>query len=226
MDQSEKPKAAKSAITVVIADDHAILREGLIGLLSLEEDIKIAGSAVNGADAVEKVRELKPNVLLLDLIMPEMDGVSALEIIVQESPDTRTIILTGADDDELLARSIQSGAVGYLLKDVASSQLINAIRTVAAGGCWLPTDLTERLVRAISGKQKTSERDKLALLTQRELEVLKYMGEAYTNSVIGEQLFISEHTVKVHVSHVLEKMGFAARQEAVKFCLRYGLIKE
>ena len=212
-------------IRVLIADDHAILREGLKGLLEEEDGIAVVGEAVNGADAVAKVRELKPAVLLLDLMMPEMDGVTALQILAGECPDTKTIILTGADDDELLAKSIQAGAVGYLLKDIASSQLINAIRAVAAGGCWLPADLTERLVRAISGNQKTHERDKLALLTPRELEVLKSVGEARSNAVIAEMLFISEHTVKVHVSHVLDKLGLAGRQEAVKFCIRNGLIK-
>ena len=150
-----------SAITVLIADDHAILREGLAGLLAEQDDIRVVGAAVNGADAVAKVRELKPNILLLDLIMPEMDGVAALEALSGEAPDTRTIILTGAEEDELLARSIQAGAVGYLLKDVASSQLIDAIRTVAAGGCWLPADVTQKLVRAIAGRQNTKESDKL-----------------------------------------------------------------
>ena len=212
-------------ITVLIADDHAILREGLAGLLEEQDDIRIVGAAVNGADAVAKARELKPNVLVLDLIMPEMDGVTALGIIARESPGTRTIILTGADDDEMLARSIQEGAVGYLLKDVASSQLIDAIRTVAAGGHWLPTDLTEKLVRMIADRSQINERDKLASLTPREIEILLCIGEATTNPGIAERLFISEHTVKAHVSHILEKLGLATRQELVKFAIRCGLVK-
>jgi DNA-binding NarL/FixJ family response regulator len=215
----------ESPITVLIADDHAILREGLVGLLAEQDGITVVGEAVNGADAVAKAKDLKPNVLLLDLIMPEMDGVSALEAIAETVPETKTIILTGADDDELLTRSIQAGAVGYLLKDIASSQLIDAIRAVARGGCWLPTDVTERLVRAISGKQKAREQDKLTLLTPREVEVLKLLGDACSNAAIGERLFISEHTVKVHVSHILEKLGLNARQEAVRFCIRCGLVK-
>jgi DNA-binding NarL/FixJ family response regulator len=214
-----------STITVLIADDHAILREGLTGLLGEQDDIKVVGVAVNGADAVAKVRELKPSILLLDLIMPEMDGVTALEALSGEAPDTRTIILTGADDDELLARSIQAGAVGYLLKDVASSQLIDAIRAVAAGGCWLPSDLTEKLVRVIAGKQKINERDKLALLTPRELEILRFVGEVTSNLAIADKLFISENTVKVHVSHILEKLALTTRQDAVKFAIRCGIVK-
>ena len=212
-------------ITVLIADDHAILREGLAGLLAEQDDITVVGEAVNGADAVSKVETLKPNVLVLDLVMPEMDGVSALELIAQKAPETRTIILTGADDDALLARSIRAGAVGYLLKDVASSQVMDAIRAVAGGGCWFPSGLVERLARALSTDHGIQERDKLALLTPRELEVLKLIGEACSNNAIAQRLFISEHTVKVHVSHILAKLDLSARQEAVKLCIRCGLVE-
>lgn len=216
---------SQQPITVLIADDHAILREGLAGLLAEQDDIKVVGAAVNGTDALSKVRDLKPNVLLLDLMMPEMDGVTALETLSGEALDTRTIILTGADDDQLLARCIQAGAVGYLLKDIASSQLIDAIRAVAAGGCWLPADLTDKLVRAIAGKQKTNEVDKLALLTRREMEILRLLGELTSNVAVGERLFISENTVKVHVSHILEKLGLTSRQEAIKYAIRCGIAK-
>ncbi|MDO8586922.1 MAG: response regulator transcription factor [Armatimonadota bacterium] len=212
-------------ITVLIADDHAILREGLTGLLEEQDDIRIVGAAVNGADAVAKARELKPDVLVLDLIMPEMDGITALEVIAREAPDTRTIVLTGVDDDDLLARSIKAGAVGYLLKDVASSQLMDAIRAVAGGGCWMPSDLTQKLVRAIAEDRPTSERDRLGLLTPRELEVLRCIGEAASNLAIAKKLFISEHTVKAHVTHIFEKLGLSTRQELVKFAIRYGLVK-
>lgn len=212
-------------ITVLIADDHAILREGLTGLLEEQDDIRIVGSAVNGADAVAKVRELKPQILLLDLIMPEMDGMTALRIIVNESPDTKVIALTGVDNDEMLARAIRTGAAGYLLKDVASSQLINAIRVVAEGKCWLPAETTDRLVRALAGKHETEEKDKLTLLTPRELEVLKLIADTMTNGQIANKLFISEGTVKVHVTHILEKLGLSARQEAVRFAIRCGLVQ-
>jgi two-component system, NarL family, response regulator LiaR len=216
---------SEQPITVLIADDHAILREGLAGLLAEQDDITVVGAAVNGVDALSKVRDLKPNVLLLDLMMPEMDGATALETLSREALDTRTIILTGADDDQLLARCIQAGAVGYLLKDVASSQLIDAIRAVAAGGCWLPADLTDKLVRAIAGKQKTNEVDKLALLTRREMEILHLLGELTSNVAIGERLFISENTVKVHVSHILDKLSLTSRQEAIKYAIRCGIAK-
>ncbi len=212
-------------VTVVIADDHGILREGLRGLLEEYDDLQVVGEATTGAQAVEIVKSLRPQVLLLDLIMPEMGGVEVLEALAAEDLPTRTIVLTGADDDELLARSIQSGARGYLLKDAASTQLVDAIRKVAGGDYWLPQDLTPKLFRGMAKKPQGSDTAKLSLLTAREIEVLKLLGEAKSNAEIADALFISEHTVKVHVSRILEKLGLAARAEAVRFAIRSGLVQ-
>lgn len=221
----ENQTSESRKITVLIADDHAILREGLKGLLEEHPDMSVIGEAVTGVDAIQKTRELKPDILLLDLIMPELGGVEALEIVSADEPGTKTIVLTGADDDDLLARSIQAGARGYLLKDAASSQLIEAIRTVASGNCWLPPGLTGRLFQGISRKTETDESAKLSLLTAREMEVLRLLGEARSNSSIADALFISEHTVKVHVSRILEKLELATRAEAIRFAIRHGLAK-
>lgn len=210
---------------MLIADDHGILREGLRGLLEEHDDLVVADEATTGVQAVEKVKALKPNILLLDLIMPEMGGVEVLEALAGEDLPTKVIVLTGADDDELLARSIQSGAMGYLLKDAASSQLVDAIRKVAQGGCWLPPDLTGKLFRGMAKKPQGEDSAKLSLLTAREVEVLKLLGEAKSNAEIADQLFISEHTVKVHVSRILEKLGLSTRAEAVRFAIRNGLVK-
>lgn len=215
----------EQVITVLIADDHAILREGLRGLLEEHEDISVVGEAVTGKDAVEKATALKPDILLLDLIMPEMGGVEALEHLNSSGCCTKIIILTGADDDDLLARSIQSGAQGYLLKDSASSQIVEAIRTVAGGSCWLPPGLTQRLFRGISKKVEGDDSSKISHLTAREMEVLQLLGEARSNSAIAEELFISEHTVKVHVSRILEKLDLESRAEATRFAIRHGLTK-
>ncbi len=185
----------------------------------------VADEATTGVEAVEKVKQLRPRILLLDLIMPEMGGVEVLEALAAEELPTRTIVLTGADDDELLARSIQSGAMGYLLKDAASSQLVDAIRKVAGGGCWLPPDLTSKLFHGMAKKSLGDDSAKLSLLTAREMEVLKLLGEAKSNPDIAEELFISEHTVKVHVSRILEKLGLAHRAEAVRFAIRCGLVE-
>lgn len=209
----------------MIADDHGILREGLRGLLEEYDDLVIVDEATTGAQAIEKVKQLQPAILLLDLIMPEMGGVEVLEALAGENLATRTIVLTGADDDELLARSIQSGAMGYLLKDAASNQLVDAIRKVASGGCWLPPDLTSKLFRGMAKKPQGEDSAKLSLLTAREIEVMKLLGEAKSNSEIADQLFISEHTVKVHVSRILEKLGLSTRAEAVRFAIRSGLVE-
>jgi len=212
-------------VTVLLADDHRILREGLKGLLEEYDDLEVVDEATTGTETVEKVKALKPQILLLDLIMPEMGGVEVLEALAAEQLPTRVIVLTGADDDELLARSIQSGAMGYLLKDAASNQLVDAIRTVAAGGCWLPADLTGKLFRGMAKKPQTADGARLSLLTARELEVLKLLGEAKTNSEIADQLFISEHTAKVHVSRILEKLALSTRSETVRFAIRNGIVE-
>jgi DNA-binding NarL/FixJ family response regulator len=217
--------AAREKISVVIADDHGILREGLRGLLEEYDDLEVMGEATTGVEAIDRVKALKPMILLLDLIMPEMGGVEVLEALAAEELTTRTIVLTGADDDELLARSIRSGAMGYLLKDAASNQLVDAIRKVAEGGCWLPPDLTPKLFHGMTKKPQGEDKAKLSLLTAREIEVLKLLGEARSNSDIADQLFISEHTVKVHVSRILDKLGLAARAEAVRVAIRCGLVK-
>jgi len=189
------------------------------------DDLVVAGEATTGVEAVEKVKALKPKILLLDLIMPEMGGVEVLEALAAEELPTRTIVLTGADDDDLLARSIQSGAMGYLLKDAASNQLVDAIRKVAEGGCWLPPDLTSKLFHGMAKKPQGDDAAKLSLLTAREVEVLKLLGEARSNAELADQLFISEHTVKVHVSRILDKLGLSARAEALKFAIRNGLVQ-
>lgn len=221
----QQETSESQVITVLIADDHAILREGLRGLLEEQDDMTVIGEAVTGMDAVQKVRDLKPDILLLDLIMPELGGVEALEIITSEKSATKVIVLTGADDDTLLARSIQAGASGYLLKDSASSQLVEAIRTVAQGNCWLPPGLTGRLFHGMSKKPEADESAKLSLLTAREMEVLRLLGEARSNSSIADALFISEHTVKVHMSRILEKLELETRAEAIRFAFRHGLAK-
>ena len=209
----------------MIADDHGILREGLRGLLEEYDDLVVVDEATTGAEAIEKAKTLQPRILILDLIMPEVGGVEVLEALAGESLPTKTIVLTGVDDDDLLTRSIQSGAMGYLLKDSASNQLVDAIHTVAQGGCWLPPGLTEKLFRGMSKKPQGEDAAKLSLLTAREVEVFKLLGEAKSNSEIANTLFISEHTVKVHVSRTLEKLGLSTRSEAVRVAIRSGLVK-
>ena len=218
----QKNGSGVEKITVLIADDHAILREGLRGLLEEQDGISVIGEAVTGADAIQKARELKPDILLLDLIMPVLGGVEALKVISEEEQSIKTIILTGADDDALLARSIQAGAKGYLLKDTASSQLVAAIRTVASGGHWLPAELTGKLFDGISKQSTDDDSYKISLLTPREFEILRLLGKAHTNSAIAEALFISEHTVKAHMTSIFDKLGLESRVDAIRFAIRHG----
>lgn len=212
-------------ITIILADDHVILREGLKSLLQEYDEIEVVDEAANGVEAVQKVKEKQPDVLILDLIMPEMGGVEVLEALSAENIRTKTIVLTGADDDELLTRCVRSGAVGYMLKDTASSQLIDAIHTVHSGGCWLPADLTEKLIRNISKKPQSDDNARLSLLTAREMEVFKLLSEGKSNPEVAVELFISEHTVKVHVSRILDKLGLSSRGEAMRLAIRVGMIK-
>ena len=201
------------------------MREGLRGLLEEYEDLVIIDEATTGVEAIEKAKSLKPDILLLDLIMPNTGGVEVLQALSGEDLPTKTIVLTGADDDDLLKRSIESGAMGYLLKDAASSQLVDAIHKVVDGGCWLPPVLTEKLFRGMAKKPEGDDSAKLSLLTAREMEVFKLLGEAKSNHKIADQLFISEHTVKVHVSRILEKLGLSTRSEAVRFAIRTGTVE-
>ena len=212
-------------ISIILADDHAILREGLRSLLLEYDDLEVIDEATTGAEAVHKTREKKPDILVLDLIMPEMGGVEVLEALAADNIPTKCIVLTGADDDELLTRCVRGGAMGYMLKDTASGQLVDAIHTVAAGGCWLPADLTEKLFKGISRKTNSDDNAKISLLTAREMEVFRLLSEGKSNPEVAVQLFISEHTVKVHVSRILEKLGLSSRSEAMRLAIRVGLIK-
>jgi DNA-binding NarL/FixJ family response regulator len=221
----EDTQRNNAVITVLIADDHAVLREGLHGLLDEYEDISVIGEATTGLDAVRKTRELKPQILLLDLIMPELGGIEALEAINAQPNDTKVIVLTGVDDDSMLMGAIQAGAQGYLLKDAASSQIVEAIRCVATGNCWLPPGLTDKLFRGMSKRPETDPGSKLATLTAREMEVLRLVGDALTNAAIGEMLFISEATVKSHMGRIMEKLDLESRAEAVRFAIHHGLTK-
>ncbi len=211
-------------IRVLIADDHAIVREGLVGLLEEQPDIEIVGEAIDGSDTLAKARELKPDILLLDLLMPGLDGIGVLSQLGKSLESIKVIVLTGVDDEEYLARAIQAGAKGYLIKDVASSQIIDAIRAVASGEGWLPPKLAGALFRKLSAPDN-EDTIKLRSLTPREMEVLLRVAEAKSNALIAEELFISEHTVKVHVSRLLEKLGLSTRAEAVRFAIKMGLVR-
>lgn len=206
---------------MVIVDDHPVVRQGLRTFLAVQEGIAVVGEAGDGAEALATVRSLAPDVVLLDLVMPGIDGVAAIARLTEESPDTRVLVLTSfADDDKLLA-AVQAGAAGYLLKDVAPAELADAVRAVARGEAALSSRPAARLLREYA--QGGSGASPVAL-TRREREVLTLVGRGLANKQIARELSIAEKTVKTHVSHVLSKLGLADRTQAALYAVRVGLV--
>ncbi|OQA46524.1 MAG: Transcriptional regulatory protein LiaR [Chloroflexi bacterium ADurb.Bin325] len=204
-------------ISVLIADDHGMLRQGLRMYLSLDPEIAVVGEASNGAEAVQMARELRPDVVLMDLLMPVMDGVSATSIIRRELPDTQVVALTGVPEDSSVGDVVRAGAIGYLLKDVASAELCRAIRAAAEGQVQLSPQAMARLVHEIDVP------DSPPALTEREIEVLRLVAQGCSNKEVGRLLGIAEKTVKNHVARILAKLGLASRTQAALFAVRTGL---
>lgn len=201
---------------ILIAEDHAVVRDGLAAVLKFETDIEVVGLAKNGREAVTQFRELKPDVVLMDLAMPEMDGVAAILAIRDEFPDARILVLTTYDNDESVFRALENGAKGYLLKDTSTGDLLAAIRKINAGGTHVSDRAASRLAeRAMAG----------GALSPREIEVLKWIAEGKSNKEIATLLFISEGTVKTHVLSIHEKLGVGDRTEAVVTAIKRGILR-
>jgi NarL family two-component system response regulator LiaR len=208
---------------VLIADDHAVVREGLRTFLELQEGIEIVGEAADGIQAVAQAERLKPDVVLMDLVMPQLDGVGAMRVLRDRFPDMRVIVLTSFLDDDRLLPAIQAGAAGYLLKDVEPSDLAKAVRAASAGEAMLDPAVAARLVGAIAGGQVPREAPQ-ERLTRREQEVLELIARGRSNKRIALELGISEKTVKAHVGHLLAKLGVADRTQAALLAVREGLV--
>jgi len=205
----------KSRISVLIVDDHSVVREGLVSLIGRRADMTVIGEASNGSEAVDLWKKLRPNVTLLDLRMPELDGVGAIKQIREHHEGARILVLTTFDGDEDIYRAIQAGAKGYLLKDVPREALMDCIRRVHAGETCVPVHLAAKLAERVSGET----------LSAREIDVLKLMAQGKSNKEIGSALFISEGTVKSHVKAIFAKMNVISRTEAVATATRRGLIQ-
>ena len=205
-------------ISVVIADDHPFVRHGLRTYLETLEDMDVAGEATNGVEAVELVERLLPDVVLMDLVMPELDGVGAIRRIQEVAPSTRVIALTSFVDDEKVFPAIKAGAAGYLLKDVRPADLADAVRKASRGEALLAPSVAARLMQEVSG-----ERPAPAGLTERELEVLRLIARGMSNKQIAKELVVSEKTVKTHVSNILAKLHLADRTQAALYAVREGL---
>jgi two-component system, NarL family, response regulator LiaR len=207
-------------IRVLIVDDHAVVREGLRTFLELQEGIEVAGEASDGHDAIVAAERLRPDVVLMDLVMPNLDGVGAMRELRQRVPGARVIVLTSFLDDERLLPAVRAGAAGYLLKNVQPQELARAIRTAAAGEALLDPAVAARLVEALEEDGRDTHAEQL---TPREREVLALIGRGYANKRIALELGIAEKTVKTHVGNVLSKLGVSDRTQAALYAARLGL---
>jgi two-component system NarL family response regulator len=210
-----KDTPKKPRIGILIADDHSVLRQGLVSLIGFEADMMVVGEAGNGREAVDLWRQHRPDVMLLDLRMPELDGVGVIKQIRADDENTRIIVLTTFDGDEDIYRAIQAGAKGYLLKDVPRDALIDCIRRVHAGGTCVPVHLADKLAERVRGES----------VSEREIDVLKLMAKGKSNKEIGSALFISGGTVKSHVKSIFAKLKVNSRAEAVANAAHRGLIQ-
>jgi len=210
----------EGGIRILVADDHPMLREGLVAVLSTQPDFDVIGEAGDGAEVVRLAEALRPDMILLDLEMPDVDGVAALEGLRDAGSEARAIVFTAYDTDERILRSLRAGARGYLLKGASRQEIFDAVRTVHAGGSLLEPGVTTRLLDHVrEGGEQTEP------LTPRELEVLALISEGLPNSEIAGQLFVTERTVKFHVSSILAKLGADNRTEAVALAAKRGLIR-
>ena len=215
-------------IRVLLCDDQALVRSGFRLILEAREDIEVVGEADDGREAIELARQVDPDVILMDVRMPNLDGVEATRLLVAEGSRARILILTTFDLDEYVYAAIRAGASGFLLKDVEPAQLVDAIRVVAAGEALLAPTVTRRLLDRFAHTLPGAEEKpppELATLTERELEVLKLLAGGLSNAELAERLFLSETTVKSHISSVLRKLGLRDRVQAVVLAYEAGLVR-
>jgi DNA-binding NarL/FixJ family response regulator len=210
----DHPSGAARPIRVLCVDDHPLIRKGIASILDFESDMQLAGEAENGQQAVVLFRELRPDVVLMDIRMPELDGIAATQMIRQEFPDARIIALTSYDGDQDIYRALDAGVRGYLLKETVHADVLQAIRTVHAGKRLMPSDVAVRLSEHFPG----------IALTRREIEVLEWVARGLGNRDIAERLGTASGTIKAHVQNILEKLGASDRTQAVTIALQRGII--
>jgi NarL family two-component system response regulator LiaR len=213
----------KDELTVLIADDHPLVREALHRALDVEEDMKVVAEATDGEEAVRLASELKPNVVVMDIVMPKVNGIEATKKIKEIAPDTAILILTAYDDDEYVLGLLDAGAAGYLLKSARGRDLVGAIRTIRAGESVLHPNIIARLLKRATVTSVKETRGQ-GLLSEREAEVLRLVALGMSNKEVAEELFLSQRTVKAHLTSVFNKLNVASRSEAIVKGLQWGLV--
>ena len=206
------------SIRVLVADDHEVVRQGLRTFLELDPELEVAGDAADGREAVRLAHRLRPDVVLMDLLMPELDGIAATQIIRRELPDTEVIALTSVLEDASVVGAVRAGAIGYLLKDTKAQELRQAIKAAAAGQVQLSPKAAARLMREVVAPERPEA------LSERETDVLRLLARGLANKEIARELSIAEKTVKTHVSSILGKLGVQSRTQAALHAVRIGLV--
>ncbi|MCW2858460.1 MAG: DNA-binding response regulator [Actinoallomurus sp.] len=221
--------AAKQTVRVLIADDHVLVRDGFAMILSTQPDLQVVGEAADGDEAIRAARELRPDVVLMDIRMPNVDGIEATAAICRDTR-AKVLVLTTFDLDEYVYDALRAGASGFLLKDMRRSELVDAIRVVAAGEALLAPTVTRRLIADVVGRARPAPAasqpgSRLTLLTARETEALRQIARGLSNAEIARELYVTEHTVKTHVSSLLSKLGLRDRVQAVVLAYESGLVQ-
>ncbi len=211
------------AIRVVVVDDHAVVRSGIKLLLDSHDDIEVVGEAGNAQDAVFRVRELTPDVILLDLVMPGESGIEVLPKLLKEAPGTKVLVLSMQDEPSYVREAFAAGASGYVLKEAADEEVVSAVREIAGGGSYVHPTLGARMVSAEAAARAAAEADPLS---DREREILRLLALGHTNQEIAKQLFISVRTAETHRAHIMQKLRLSTRAELVRHALAHGLLED
>lgn len=206
-------------IRVLIVDDQPLICDGISKLLEGEKEIQVIGTAYSGEEAIEKANKLKPDIILMDIRMPGIDGIEATKIIKSNNPSIQIIAISVYEEDELVIQMFQAGAVGYILKDISLENLVKAIKNVYKGNTMINPGVSRKLVRMLTEDKNTD-----TVLTPREVEILRELARGKSNKEIGEKLYLSESTVKTHISHIFQKIGVRSRSEAIIYAVKKGLI--
>jgi len=210
-------------IRAVVVDDHAVVRSGIKLLLEREEDIEVVGEAGNAKDAIFRARALKPDVILLDVVMPGESGIEVLPNLLKESPETKVLVLSMQDDPNYVREAFAAGASGYVLKEAADEEVVAAVREIANGGRYVHPALGARMVAAEADARAAAEADPLS---EREREVLRLLALGHTNQEIAKMLFISVRTAETHRAHIMQNLRLSSRAELVRYALSHGLLEE